>query len=41
VYKLHTLCTTEALVVVSQEIGQELNAVKIKYMVMPQDKNIG
>jgi len=41
VYKLHILCMTETLVVLSQEIGQEVNAVKMKYMVMPQDYNIG
>jgi len=31
----------EALVVVSMETGQEVNADKSKYMVMSQDKNAG
>jgi hypothetical protein len=39
--KLHILCMTEALVVVSQETGQEINAAKIKYLVMPGDQIIG
>jgi len=32
---------TEALVVASKETGLEVNAVKIKYMVMSRDQNAG
>jgi hypothetical protein len=32
---------TEALVFANKEIGQEVNAEKIKYMVMPQEKKSG
>jgi hypothetical protein len=32
---------TEALVVVSKEIGQEMNADKTKYMIMSRDQNVG
>jgi hypothetical protein len=39
---LHTIKEkTEALVVVSMEIGQEVNADKSKYMVMSRDQNAG
>ena len=31
----------EALVVASKEIGLEVNADKTKYMIMPQDQNVG
>jgi hypothetical protein len=31
----------EALVIASNEIGQEVNAVKTKYMVMSRDQNVG
>ena len=31
----------EALVVASEEIGLEVNAVKLKYMVMSGDQNAG
>jgi len=35
-------CTnTESLVVVSKEIGLELNADKTKYIAMSQDQNAG
>jgi hypothetical protein len=32
---------TEALLIASKEIGLELNAEKIKYMVMSRDQNAG
>jgi len=32
---------TEALVVASEEIGLQVNAVKLKYMVMSGDQNAG
>jgi hypothetical protein len=37
----HTYCkkNTEALVIVSKEIGLEVNAEKTKYMVMSRDQN--
>jgi hypothetical protein len=39
---VHTIeKNTEALVVASKEIGLEVNADKIKYMVMSRDQNAG
>jgi hypothetical protein len=38
---IHTIKKTGALLVSSTEIGLEVNADKIKYMVMSQDQNAG
>ena len=39
---IHTVNeNTEALVVVSKEVGLEVNADKTKYMIVSQDQNTG
>jgi hypothetical protein len=38
---VHTIKKTETLLVVSKEAGLEVNADKIKYMVMSRDQNVG
>jgi hypothetical protein len=38
---IHAIKNTEALVVVSKEIGLEVNAERTKYMVMSGDQNAG
>jgi hypothetical protein len=38
---IHTIRTTESLLIARMEIGLELNAEKTKYMVMSRDQNVG